>query len=931
MIHSNVILALFVLILVNFDFSSGVDRNNFKTCEQSGFCKRQRNYKPDISPYVVQSDTLKIQYGHLTAQVLNTKNSVLFVMDLYLLKDNRFRFRLNELNPLKKRYEVEDTIVDDLQQERLTIVKKDSNLVEMKSGHDSRVILYTTPLKLEFYIGDYLVVSYNSKSLLKFEHLRTRSEPAVEAPSEGEEQAETTTNEQQQEHQNNAEDDEPDMWEETFKTHTDSKPNGPESIGMDISFHDFEHVYGIPMHADKFSLKSTTNSDPFRLYNLDVFEYEVENGMALYGSIPYMIAHNTKFTVGLLWLNAAETWIDVSSNVADKNIFSKVAEFISKSNEIPQVDTHWMSESGVIDIYIMMGPKPSDVFRQYGALVGNAPLPPIFSIAYHQCRWNYNDQEDVKQVNAGFEEHQIPMDVMWLDIEHTNDKRYFTWDAQKFPDSLEMINNLSHFGRKLVTIVDPHIKSDSNYHIYSEAKDRDFFIKDKTGKVLDGWCWPGSSAWPDFLNAKVQEWWASKFLLDNYAGTTLDTFTWNDMNEPTVFNGPEITFHKDALHLNGLEHRHTHNMYGINHHKSTYMGHLQRSNGEQRPFVLTRSTFIGSQRYGAVWTGDNTAEWSHLKISIPMCLSFSVAGMSFVGADVGGFFKSPDAELMIRWYQAAVYQPFFRSHAHIDTKRREPWLFGDESTNLIRDAIHTRYTLLYYWYTLFYQNEMNGTPPMLPLWVEFPSETGLFGVDDQHMVGSAIMVKPITDAGATRVDVLFPGQDELWYDIKGLKMFEGGSTKTFTDVTLSTVPAFQRGGSIVPYKFRLRRSSKQMADDPFTLIVCLNKKGQATGQLYIDDTVSFNYQKNKEFIYREFHFENNSLKSNNLDLSSNYKTRSWLERVIIYGYDKQPKSVKIEHAGQSTSLEFTFDNDNKILLVRKPTVTMNLDWSILID
>lgn len=475
--------------------------------------------------------------------------------------------------------------------------------------------------------------------------------------------------------------------------------------------------------------------------------------------------NSEKFSIGVLWLNAAETWVDTSTNFSNKGIFSNIAKFITKSNEIPQVNTHWFSESGVIDVYILLGPKPTDLFRQYAKLTGTTQLPPIFSIAYHQCRWNYNDEEDVKNVNAGFEEHQLPMDVMWLDIEHTNDKRYFTWDSLKFPNPEQMTNHLSSFGRKLVTIVDPHIKIDTNYHIYSEAKEKNYFVKDKSGNAVDGWCWPGSSSWPDFSNEDVQKWWASKFLLENYKGTTLDTYTWNDMNEPSMFNGPEVTFHKDAMHLNGFEHRNLHNQYGQYHHRSTYLGHLMRTNGEKRPFILTRSTFAGSQRYGAVWTGDNAAEWSHLKISIPMCLSFSVTGMSFCGADIGGFFKNPDAELMVRWYQAAAYQPFFRSHAHIDTKRREPWLFGDESLNLVRDALHARYSLLYYWYTLFYQNEKTGKPPMLPLWVEFPGDKNVFGIDDQHMVGSSIMIKPITDQGATSIDVVFPGKDEVCFPI----------------------------------------------------------------------------------------------------------------------------------------------------------------------
>jgi alpha 1,3-glucosidase len=331
------------------------------------------------------------------------------------------------------------------------------------------------------------------------------------------------------------------------------------------------------------------------------------------------------------------------------------------------------------------------------------------------------------------------------------------------------------------------------------------------------------------------------------------------MNEPSVFNGPEVTFSKDVVHLNGFEHRDVHNIYGISHVNATYHGHLARSNGERRPFILTRSAFAGSQRYGAIWTGDNTAEWSHLKASVPMLLSLSVSGMSFCGADVGGFFKNVDTELYVRWYQAAAYQPFFRSHAHIDTKRREPWLFGDEALGLIRDAIHSRYTLLYYWYTLFYLNEKTGVPPMLPLWANFPNDTSLFAIDDEHMVGKAILVKPITEAGAASVDVVFPGADELWYDIKSMKTYEGGSKKTFVDITLATVPVFQRGGTIGPYKFRLRRSSAQMADDPFTLVVTLNKAGTAQGELYFDDTLSFNYQKTSAFVHREFSFNNGRL------------------------------------------------------------------------
>lgn len=306
--------------------------------------------------------------------------------------------------------------------------------------------------------------------------------------------------------------------------------------------------------------------------------------------------------------------------------------------------------------------------------------------------------------------------------------------------------------------------------------------------------------------------------------------------------------------------------------------------------------------------------------------------MTFVGADVGGFFKNVETELMVRWYQAGAYQPFFRSHAHLDTKRREPWLFDDTATALIRDAIHARYTLLYYWYTQFYLNEKTGRPPMVPLWVNFPNDTTLFGVDDEYMIGSSLLVKPITTPGATSIDVLFPGDEtELWYDVKSMRSYQGGSTKTFTDISLATIPVYQRGGSIVPYKFRLRRSSTQMADDPFTLIVTLDSKGQAEGELYFDDSKSYNYRNKKEFVHRRFVLQDNVLQSINLDKESKFDSLAWIERVIVYGVTASPKSVRIEYDNkeQSAELQFTYDQTNKALLVRKPGVKINVDWKLV--
>ncbi|GCB81451.1 hypothetical protein scyTo_0021839, partial [Scyliorhinus torazame] len=392
--------------------------------------------------------------------------------------------------------------------------------------------------------------------------------------------------------------DEAGMWEETFKTHTDSKPNGPSSVGLDFSLPGFEHVYGIPEHADTLKLKTTDGGDPYRLYNLDVFQYEINNPMALYGAVPLMLAHNVRRTMGLFWLNAAETWVDISSNTAGKTLFGKMLDYVQGANEIPQTDVRWISESGIIDVFVLLGPSPFDVFRQYASLTGTQALPPLFAIGYHQCRWNYNDEDDVRSVDAGFDEHDIPYDVIWLDIEHTDGKRYFTWDSNKFPNPKAMLQDLAAKKRKMVSIVDPHIKIDSGYKIHTTIQSQNFYVKTKEGSDYEGWCWPGSAGYPDFTKPEMRSWWASMFAYDQYEGSMDNLYTWNDMNEPSVFNGPEVTMHKDAVHAGGFEHRDVHNLYALYVQMATSDGLIQRSGGTERPFVLTRGFFAGSQRYG---------------------------------------------------------------------------------------------------------------------------------------------------------------------------------------------------------------------------------------------------------------------------------------------------------------------------------------------
>lgn len=298
--------------------------------------------------------------------------------------------------------------------------------------------------------------------------------------------------------------------------------------------------------------------------------------------------------------------------------------------------------------------------------------------------------------------------------------------------------------------------------------------------------------------------------------------------------------------------------------KATFDGLVRRAHGTLRPFILTRAHFSGTQRYAAVWTGDNAAEWGHLEASIPMCLSLSVAGISFCGADVGGFFGNPEAELFTRWYQAASFQPFFRSHAHIDTKRREPWLFPEEIKLTIRDAIRKRYSYLAFWYTMFYEHERSGLPIMRPLLTQYPLDKDAFALENEYMLSDKLLVRPVLEKGVSKVDVYFPSkngdkQAEIWYDIDDYRKIERVGVES-VPVNQHKVPVYQRGGTIVPKKERIRRSAILMHDDPFTLIVAVDANKQAKGTLYIDDEKSFEYRQGK-YLYLEFDFKDNVLAS----------------------------------------------------------------------
>jgi alpha-glucosidase len=412
-------------------------------------------------------------------------------------------------------------------------------------------------------------------------------------------------------------------------------------------------------------------------------------------------------------------------------------------------------DGGPLIYYVFRGPTPRSVMERYTELTGRIPLPARWALGYHQSRWGYDSAEAVLELARTFRQRNLPLDAIYLDIDYMHGYRIFTWDPERFPDPAGLVRELEQLSVKLVTIVDPGVKVDEEYSVYASGRDADVFCKSFFGQEYHNVVWPGTCVFPDFTNPHTRAWWSSQLARLLEAGVA---GIWCDMNEPTMFIPTPSTLPDDAVHQGdgkALLHAQVHNLYGQLMARATYEG-LRRQRPERRPFVISRAGFAGLQRYALHWTGDNSSWWEHVWMSMPQLQNLGLSGYAWVGVDVGGFAGDVTGELLERWTEFGIFQPFCRNHSAKNTRRQEPWAFGEPYTSQIRAMLQLRKRLLPYLYTLFEEAHRTGAPILRPLLFDYPNDATTYTADDEFLLGSALLVAPIARPGTEYRHVYLP-------------------------------------------------------------------------------------------------------------------------------------------------------------------------------
>jgi len=467
------------------------------------------------------------------------------------------------------------------------------------------------------------------------------------------------------------------------------------------------------------------------------------------------------------------------------------------------------------------------------------------------------------------------LDAFHFDIDYMDGYRVFSSDAQRYPNFDKLLAEMKAEDIHPVVIIDPGVKQDPNYGVFTSGMRGDHFLKLPDGKPVNGLVWPGWVHFPDFTNPETRRWWGSYY--KRFMEDGVDGF-WHDMNEPAVFSAwGENTLPRFIPHnFEGRDGKHleAHNIYGLQMNAAANNA-IRNFDPEKRPWMLTRSGWAGVQRYAWKWTGDVESTWEALKMTIGTVIGIGLSGIPYVGSDIGGFSGDPDPELYIRWFQMSTLMAFFRNHASIGSKRGEPWQYGEQATEICREMLYLRKRLMPYLYTLSWDAALTGAPFVRPMiWIS-PEDARFWHVDDAYMLGDHILVAPVLEAGAETRKVLLP--EGGWYHFWDDQAYSGGD-EVEVSTPLNQIPFFVQAGSVIPME----------EDETLTLHLypaLISRENNS--HLFTDSGEGFGSSRTDQF---SFHRRKNRLFLQWVS-EGNYPL---VEKVRVVLHGESPKSVRVD-------------------------------------
>lgn len=547
------------------------------------------------------------------------------------------------------------------------------------------------------------------------------------------------------------------------------------------------------------------------------------------------------------------------------------------------------TETPDYDLYLLSGGNENAICKEFRTLIGRSYIPPKWAFGLAQSRWGYKTEEDVREVARQYKEHDLPLDMICMDIEYMQDYADFTVNKERFPDLTKLSADLKAQGIRLVPIIDAGVRVDPNDSTCTEGLEKGYFCKKADGTPFVAAVWPGKAYFADFLRPEVREWFGHKYKALTDCG--IEGF-WNDMNEPSLFYSPErlraflndmaTLREKDNIEqeefflrviggamglmnspadyasfyheVDGQKVRHdqVHNLYG---------GSMTRAAGEafvdlrpgQRTLLYSRSSFIGSHRYGGIWLGDNNSSWAQLLANIQMMPSVQMCGFLYSGADLCGFSSDTTPDLALRWLEFGLLTPLMRNHSAVGTRMQEYYRFP-EVLPAVRNMIRLRYALLPYLYSEFMKAALENTSYFRPLAFDYPDDPDAREVEDQLLLGEGLMAAPVYVQNAHGRHVYLPEPMKLLrlraVDDYDEEILPAGHH--YIRCALDEVLLFLRPGHIVPVAQPANNTS-ELDDASLTLWSFLPDGESAEYRMYRDDGVTTEYEKKEHWKTLQIH------------------------------------------------------------------------------